>query len=108
VRDRQRLLALERANRVRVAQAELKRQLRSGEMAAAEVVLRCPRDAETMTVGAVLVSQPGWGPTRCATLLRALCLSDRKTLGALTERQRVMLAAVLGRDADHPQSGARR
>lgn len=38
-RDPQRLLALERANRVRVARAELKRRLRSREMAAAEVIL---------------------------------------------------------------------
>lgn len=93
---------------MRVARAELKRQLRSGQMAAADVVLCCPRDTETMTVGALLLSQPGWGPTRSATLLRSVSLADTKTLGALTERQRVMLAAVLGREADHPRNGARR
>jgi hypothetical protein len=101
VRNRQPLLALERANHVRVARAELKRRLRSGETAAAEVILRCSRDTDTMTVGALLISQPGWGPRRSATLLRSVSLSDTKTLGTLTGRQRVMLAAVLGRGADH-------
>jgi hypothetical protein len=106
-RDRQRLLALERANHVRVARAELRRRLRSGEAAAAEVILRCSRDTDTMTVGELLRSQPGWGPTRSSTLLRSVSLPEAKTLGSLTERQRVMLAAVLGRDADHRQSDAR-
>jgi hypothetical protein len=108
VPNSQRRLALKRANRVRTARAELKRQLRSGETAAAEVVLRCSRDTETMTVGTLLVCQPGWGPSRSATLLRTVSMSETKKLGTLTERQRVMLAAVLGRDADHHRSAARR
>ena len=103
-RDSQRLLALERATRVRVARAEVKRRLRSGEMVAAEVVLCCSRDTDTMTVGELLFSQPGWGPRRSSALLRSVSLSEAKTLGSLTERQRVMLAAVLDRDAKHRQS----
>jgi hypothetical protein len=35
-------------------------------------------------------------------------LSETKTLGSLTERQRVMLVAILGRDADHCRGDARR
>ena len=91
----QRLLALERANRVRLTRAALKRRLRSGETAAADAILRRSRDTDTMTVAELLLSQCGWGPTRSAKMLRSVSLSEKKTLGSLTERQRVMLVAVL-------------
>src|SRR5436305_13722102 len=89
-RDAQRLVALKRANRVRVTRAQLKRRVRSGEMAGAEVILCCSRDTDTMTVGELLHSQPGWGPARSSTLLRSVSLSEAMTLGSLTDRQRVM------------------
>ena len=107
-RGSQRLLALERANHIRVARAELKRRLRSGEMSAAEVIVCCSRDTDTMTVGELLRSQPGWGPSRSSTLLHSVSLPEAKTLGSLTERQRGMLAAVLGRYTDDRPSDARR
>lgn len=49
-----------------------------------------------MTVAELLLIQRGWGPTRSANVLRSVSLSEKKTLGSLTERQRVILAAVLG------------
>jgi hypothetical protein len=107
-RDLRRLRALERANHIRAARSELKRQVRSGEMAAAEVVLRCSRDTETMTVGTLLLSQPGWGTKRSAVMLHSMCLLQSKTLGSLSERQRVMLASVLGREADGSRGVPRR
>lgn len=93
-----RLLTRKRANRVPTARSELKRKLRSGEIVAAEVVLRCSRDTETMTIGTLLLSQPGWGPRRCSMMLRSVPLLETRTLGSLTERQRVTLAALLGRE----------
>jgi hypothetical protein len=95
VSPRQRLLALERANHVRNARATLKRRLRAGEVAAAEAILRGSRDTDTMTIAELLLSQRGWGPRRSTKMLRSVSLSEKKTLGSLTERQRVMLAAVL-------------
>jgi len=92
---RQRLLALQRANHVRLTRARLKRRLRAGEVAAADAVLRSSRDTDTMTVAELLLSQRGWGPTRSAKMLRSVSLSEKKTLGSLTQRQRVMLAALL-------------
>ena len=86
----QRALALERANHVRLARAVLKRRLRAGEVVAAEAILRGSRDTDTMTVTELLLSQRGWGPRRAAKML-----SESKTLGSLTERQRLTLAAVL-------------
>jgi hypothetical protein len=91
----QRRLALERANRVRVVRAELKRQLHGGEVKAAETILRSSHDTDTMTVADLLSSQRGWGPARAAKILRSVSLSERKTLGSLTERQRLTLAALL-------------
>ena len=88
----QRALALERANHVRLARAVLKRRLRAGEVVAAEAILR---GTDTMTVTELLLSQRGWGPRRAAKMLRSVSLSESKTLGSLTERQRLTLAAVL-------------
>jgi hypothetical protein len=100
----QRLRALERARHVRVARAALKRRLRRGEEAAAEAILRGSRDTDTMTLADLLLSQPGWGPTRCSRMLRRVSLPERKTLGSLTERQRVMLAALLTSDGERSGS----
>jgi hypothetical protein len=90
-----RQLALDRANHVRTARATLKARLRAGEVGASETILVGSRDTDTMTVSELLLSQPGWGPTRAAKTLRSVAVSERKTLGSLTERQRGMLAAVL-------------
>ena len=93
--QQQRLLALDRANHIRIARSTLKRRLHAGEITPAEAILRGSRDTDTMTVSELLRSQRGWGPRRSAEALRSVLLSDRKTLGSLTERQRVTLAAVL-------------
>ena len=57
----QHLKALEYANRVRLARAELKRLVATGEMSAAEVIEACPWQAETMSVSDLLMSQRRWG-----------------------------------------------
>jgi hypothetical protein len=91
----QHLLALKHANYIRTARAELKRQLRAGQVKAAQVILRGSRDTDTMTVTELLSSQRGWGPARSKKILLSVSLSERKTLGSLTERQRLTLAGVL-------------
>jgi hypothetical protein len=103
----QRFLALDRANHIRIARSALKRRLRAGEIAAAEAILRGSSDTDTMTVAELLRSQPGWGPKRSSKVLRSVFLSDAKTLGALTERQRVTLAGVLS-SREHKESSPRR
>ena len=94
-RQQQRLLALDRANHIRIARSALKRRLHAGQVTPAEAILRRCRDTDTMTVDELLRSQRGWGPQRSSEVLRAVLLSDTKTLGSLTERQRVTLAGVL-------------
>jgi hypothetical protein len=91
----QHLTALARANRVRLARAELKRRIADGVMTAAEVVLACPWEVQTMTVADLLGSQRRWGATRCRKLLVSLQISETRTVESLTQRQRFELAARL-------------
>jgi hypothetical protein len=88
--------ALAQANRVRLARAELKRQVADGEVSVAEIVLECPWEAESMAIADLLMSQHRWGRTRCRRFLGAIPMSETKTVGTMTERQRHALAALLG------------
>lgn len=91
----QHLQALQRANRVRLARAELKRRIAEGEITAAEVILSSPWEASSMAIGDVLMSQRRWGGTRCRKFLAMFRITETKTVGSLTERQRRALAAQL-------------
>jgi hypothetical protein len=91
----QHLRALARANEVRLARAELKRQVAEGEISAAHVILECPWEAASMTVSDLLTSQRRWGSTRCRKLLQSVPMSENKTVGSMTERQRNALAGLL-------------
>lgn len=91
----QHLRALEHANRVRLARAEMKRMVASGEASAADVVLDNPWHAESMAISELLMSQRRWGRARCRRLLLSLDIPENKRLGTLTERQRGVLAAML-------------
>jgi hypothetical protein len=87
--------ALQRANEVRLARAELKRRVAEGKISAAEVILSCPSQIEGMTITELLMSQRRWGQTRCRKYLMAVPLSETKTVGSMTDRQRRALAALL-------------
>jgi hypothetical protein len=89
------MLALERANEVRLARAELKRRVTRGAISAARVILECPMEAESMTVADLLASQRRWGSTRCRKFLSSVSLSETKTIGSMTDRQREMVALML-------------
>jgi hypothetical protein len=88
--------ALARANRVRLARADLKRQISDGEVSVAEVVLTCPWEAESMAIADLLMSQHRWGRTRCRRFLAAIPMSETKSVASMTDRQRNALAAMLG------------
>lgn len=94
-RGPQHLRALARANEVRLARAELKRRVALEELSVAEVVLACPWEAETMPLADLLTSQRRWGHTRCRKFLQAVPMSESKTIGSMTERQRGAVAARL-------------
>ena len=91
----QHMQALARANRVRLARAELKRSIARGDVDAADVVRECPWETESMTLAELLTSQRRWGRTRARKFLLGVSLSENKRLGTLTERQRALLASAL-------------
>lgn len=91
----QHMQALARANRVRLARAELKRSIARGETEAADVVRDCPWEAESMTLAELLTSQRRWGRTRARKFLVGLALNENKRLGTLTTRQRALLSSEL-------------
>jgi hypothetical protein len=93
----QHIQALERANRVRLARANLKRRIADGELAVADVILSRPWEAETMPVCDLLLSQRRWGLQRARKVLAAIPISENKEVGSLTDRQRLALAQKLGR-----------
>jgi hypothetical protein len=103
----QHLQALHRANEVRLARANLKRRVSEGEISAAEVVLDAPWEAESMAIADLLLSQRRWGHTRVRKLLAQLPMSETKTIGSMTERQRTRLAQLLG-DGRHGRTEERR
>jgi hypothetical protein len=93
--DQQHLKALREANRVRLARAEMKREIAAGHLAAADVILSCPWQAHSMSISDLLMSQKRWGGARCRRLLMSAGVPENKAVGTLTERQRVAMAATL-------------
>lgn len=91
----QHMQALQRANEVRLARAELKRRVAKGEITVADVVLSCPWEARSMMIADLLMSQRRWGVTRCRKLLQYVPMSETKTVGSMTARQRQALADLL-------------
>ena len=95
----QHMRALNQANRVRLARAELKRDIADGSRSVAEVVTQCPWESESMTISDLLLSQHRWGRTRCRRFLAAVPMTETKTVGSMTERQRQQVAARLNGQA---------
>jgi hypothetical protein len=96
---RQRLLALQRANEIRSARAELKRRIGTGQLSAAEVILDCPVEASRWPVAELLASQGHWGKATARKFLARTQISELKPIGELTQRQRHLLAGQLKRCA---------
>lgn len=92
----QHMQALARANRVRLARAELKRSIGRGDVKVTEVIQDVPWETESMTLTELLTSQRRWGRTRARKLLQTLALSENKRVGSLTPRQRALLTSALG------------
>ena len=49
-----------------------------------------------MEIAELLMSQHRWGRQRCRRFLAAIPISETKTVGSMTERQRDALASRLG------------
>jgi hypothetical protein len=95
----QRMRALERANEVRLARARLKREIADGHATAAQVIMELPPEVANWSVRELLMSQRRWGSIRSRKLLAELQIGELRPIGALTDRQRQLLAGQLAADA---------
>lgn len=91
----QHLVALQRANKVRLARVQLKRDVAAGEVTAVEVILADPWEARGMEVMELLTSQHRWGTLRASNFLASLGMPETKLLGSFTDRQRGLFADLL-------------
>jgi hypothetical protein len=98
----QRVRALQRANRVRSTRSHVKAQISAGELTSAEVILSARWEIEGMLIAEVLGSQRQWGAVRCRRFLVGLHIAETKTIGSMTNRQRVATAAALKRGRTGP------
>jgi len=83
------------ANRIRRLRARFKRDVKAGRRSVLEVVLEVPEDFETMRVLEVILAVPKVGRTKANKVMVQGRISPSKTLGGMTERQRVELASFL-------------
>lgn len=91
----QHLRALQRANQIRLARAEIKRRVAVGELSVVDVLLSGAEEIETMEIAELLTSQRRWGHTRARRFLAAIPMTESKTIGSMTERQLATLASML-------------
>ena len=93
------MAALERANEVRLARAQVKREVRAGTLSISEAMDR--ECCQTMALFELLGAQRRWGPARIARALRTaelvarIRVSQSRPVGRLTARERAGILAAL-------------
>lgn len=92
----QHLRALERANQVRARRARARRQVGSGELDVRVVLAQPPAELERVPVAELLGWQRSWGSVRVRRLLARAQISELRTVGQLTDRQRRAVLGLLG------------
>ena len=80
--------ALKRANDIRVRRAQLKRDLKDGRAQVEVILVNPPEYVETAKVFDILMAVPKFGRVKAARLLNQCRISQSKTVGGLSERQR--------------------
>jgi hypothetical protein len=93
----QRLRALAKANQVRSARAQLKRDLAASSVELARILADPPPCAQTARVRELLVAVPGIGPARASRALFHCRIAEAKTIAGLSGRQRAELINLLKR-----------
>jgi S13-like H2TH domain len=93
----QRMDALRRANEIRVRRAQLKKDLKSGSAQIETILNDPPEYVETAKVFDMLMAVPKFGRVKAARFLNQCRISQSKTVGGLSERQRAELVGLLRR-----------
>jgi hypothetical protein len=93
----QRMDALRRANEIRVRRAQLKKDLKNGRARIEDILRNPPGYVETAKVFDMLMAVPKFGRVKAARFLNQCRISQSKTVGGLSDRQRAELVGLLRR-----------
>ena len=93
----QRMEALKRANDIRVRRAQLKKDLKLGRVQIEQILDAPPEYVSTAKVFDMLMAVPKFGRVKAARFLNQCRISQSKTVGGLSERQRTELIGLFGR-----------
>jgi S13-like H2TH domain len=93
----QRMEALKRANDIRVKRAKLKKGLKDGQLRIEQILAAPPDYVSTAKVFDILMAVPKFGRVKAARFLNQCRISQSKTVGGLSERQRSELIALFDR-----------
>ena len=87
----------EAANDIRVRRAQLKNDLKDGTVQIEGILLDPPEYVSTAKVFDMLMAVPKFGRVKAARLLNQCRISQSKTVGGLSERQRAELVSLFNR-----------
>ena len=93
----QRMEALKRANDIRVKRARLKRDLKDGKVQIETILHAPPEYVSTAKVFDMLMAVPKFGRVKATRFLNQCRISQSKTVGGLSERQRAELIGLFHR-----------
>src|SRR6188768_1456374 len=91
----QRMEALKRANDIRVKRAQLKKDLKLGTVSIEQILGEPPEYVSTAKVFDMLMAVPKFGRVKAARFLNTCRISQSKTVGGLSDRQRAELIGLL-------------
>ena len=89
--------ALRRANEIRSARAQLKRDLKGGKARIEQLLSDPPEYVLSAKAFDMIVAVPKYGRVKANKILNQCRISPSKTIGGLSERQRGELVAFLRR-----------
>jgi len=93
----QRMEALKRANDIRVRRAKMKKDLKEGQIQIEDILNDPPEYVSTAKVFDILMAVPKFGRVKAARFLNLCRISQAKTVGGLSERQRAELIGLFHR-----------
>lgn len=89
--------ALGKANEIRSARAQLKRDLKAGRTSIQQLLMDPPEFLETAKVFDMMLAVPKYGRVKVNKILQTCRISPSKTIGGLSDRQRAELVGLLKR-----------
>ena len=95
--DEQRKAALEKAAAARHARAELRENIKAGNISLEDVLNSDDPIANRMKVSALIESLPGYGKAKAAKIMEDLNISPSRRVKGLGARQREQLLEVLSK-----------